>query len=280
MPLNHAAVGQCIAPVSWTATPRAALAFAAVLDANDATLLRDDAADFAALPMQIVTPEWAAALQVRAIAALGLTSVEAMRGVHAGQDTRFLQPIPLDRVLRTEAAVMDIRPVRSGALMTVRFATFDATDLIAETWSHTVYRGVETIGGDGDGQTAVREKAADLAHTAPIVLPRGFAHLYSECAAIWNPIHTERRAAMAAGLPDIIVHGTALWALAGLRLMRTVPGQGLRRLACRFTSPLLAGQNAVLHHGGDGARASFEIRHGEGAVCVSAGVAEFDRSGA
>jgi acyl dehydratase len=38
------------------------------------------------------------------------------------------------------------------------------------------------------------------------------AHTYTECARIWNPIHTDREVAVSAGhsqLPDIILHGTA-----------------------------------------------------------------------
>lgn len=275
MPLHSTAVGQSIAPTSWTATTRAALAYAAALDANDAGLLRDDADNFAVLPTQIVTPEWAAALQLRNVAALGLTPAEAMRGVHAGQDTRFLKPIPRDRALRTEATIVGARGVRSGAMMTVRYATYDADVLVAETLSRSVYRGVETEGADIDAVSPVHESAIDLTHATPLSLPRGFAHLYSECAAIWNPIHTERRVALMAGLPDIIVHGTALWALAGLALMRHARGQRLSRLACRFVHPLVAGEDATLHFGAEGKRASFEIRNDTGVACVSDGIAEF-----
>lgn len=275
MPLRAAAIGHCIAPAFWTATTRAALAYAAALDAGDASLLRDDDPDFAALPMQIATPEWAAALCLRDIAALGLTPSEALRGVHVEQDTRFVRPIPRDRVLHTEATITGVRPVRSGALMTVRYATFDTDTLIAETFSRSVYRGVETEGGSGDARDLDSTERADFTRATPLSLPHGFAHLYSECAAIWNPIHTERRVALAAGLPDIIVHGTALWALAGLALMRSAPRRRLSRLACRFTHPLVAGEGAVLHHGGAGDRASFEIRNDKGVACVSDGIAAF-----
>jgi acyl dehydratase len=71
---------------------------------------------------------------------------------------------------------------------------------------------------------------------------RGFAHVYSECAAIWNPIHTERVVALRAGLPDIILHGTATWALAGLAVaLRRAGGDPLRlrRLTGRFAAPVL-----------------------------------------
>lgn len=275
MPLRVAAIGTRIAPVTWTATTRTALAYAAALDAGDERLLRDDAADFTALPMQIVTPEWAAALALRDADTLGLAPAEAIRGVHAGQDTRFLLPLPRDRALRTEAEIIGVRAVRSGALMTVRYMTYDADTLVAETLSHSVYRGVATDADAIQDQPADNHDRVACTQTAAIRLPRGFAHLYSECAAIWNPIHTERRVALAAGLPDIIVHGTALWALAGLTLMRGAPSRRLTRLACRFASPLIAGEDVALHHGADDHRAAFDMRNAAGVACVTAGIAEF-----
>ena len=47
-----------------------------------------------------------------------------------------------------------------------------------------------------------------------IPIPAGAAHVYTECAHIWNPVHTDRAVALAAGLPDLILHGSALVALA------------------------------------------------------------------
>ena len=230
---------------------------------------------------------WAAALQLRGNAILGLTPAEAMRGVHVGQDTRFLQPIPRDRPLRTHATIVDARPVRTGALMVVRYATYDAEVLIADTLSRSIYRSVAADGRPAEAPASARVRAptptpaptpasmADLTMAVSVALPRGFAHLYSECADIWNPIHTERSVALAAGLPDIIVHGTALWALAGLTLMRHVPARRLSRLACRFAAPLTAGEDAVVRFGAEGHVASFEIHDGQGSACVRDGIAEF-----
>merc|ERR1719409_1514651 len=40
------------------------------------------------------------------------------------------------------------------------------------------------------------------------------ALVYTECSRIWNPIHSDVAAAKAAGLPSIILHGTAILAKA------------------------------------------------------------------
>ena len=81
--------------------------------------------------------------------------------------------------------------------------------------------------------------------------------------------------ALGAGLADIIVHGTALWALGGLALMRHAPGRKLSRLACRFASPLAAGEDGELRFGGDDDAAWFEIHGTQGGACVRDGIAEF-----
>jgi acyl dehydratase len=63
-------------------------------------------------------------------------------------------------------------------------------------------------------------------------------HVYSECARIWNPIHTDIAVARAAGLPGPILHGTATLALAVSRVVaRDLDGRADRvaRVSARFT---------------------------------------------
>ena len=42
-----------------------------------------------------------------------------------------------------------------------------------------------------------------------VEVPYHLGHVYTECARIWNPIHTDLAVARAAGLPGPILHGTA-----------------------------------------------------------------------
>ena len=46
------------------------------------------------------------------------------------------------------------------------------------------------------------------------------AHVYSECARIWNPIHTDLAVAREAGLSAPILHGSATLALAVSQVIR------------------------------------------------------------
>ena len=68
-------------------------------------------------------------------------------------------------------------------------------------------------------------------------VPAGLAHVYSECARIWNPIHTDVAVARAAGLPNIILHGTATLALAVSHVMRhaALDPRDVRRVRSSFT---------------------------------------------
>jgi acyl dehydratase len=64
------------------------------------------------------------------------------------------------------------------------------------------------------------------------------AHVYTECARIYNPIHTDAALAHAAGLPAIILHGTATLALAVSRVVaRDLGGDPsrVRGVGVRFT---------------------------------------------
>jgi acyl dehydratase len=110
-----------------------------------------------------------------------------------------------------------------------------------------------------------------------IAIPREMPHVYTECASIWNPIHTERAVALAAGLPDIILHGTATWALAGremLRLYADADPQRLRRLHGRFRGMVLPGTDITIEHQRDASGAvHFVVRNHRGEPAIDQGVA-------
>ena len=150
------------------------------------------------------------------------------------------------------------------------------------TWTGSVYRDVALIGdptqieapppGEPDWTPGPKAEAV----TIPI--PREMPHVYSECANIWNPIHTERRQALAAGLPDIILHGTTTWALAGLTLLRRYGfSKSLNRLTGRFSGIVIPGDPITICHEAIGAgRVRFEVRTAFGNLAISQGRAELN----
>jgi len=116
--------------------------------------------------------------------------------------------------------------------------------VVTTTEYGSIYRGVSI----DPAPAPVRPKGSDpMANecsetsegwSTSVPLSPGLAHVYTECARIWNPIHTDRAVAIDAGLPDIILHGTATLALAVSQVLRREPAEAarrVRRIACRFT---------------------------------------------
>lgn len=255
MPFNADLAGATWGPIRWDMTPRRALAYRAALAPEDAAGLDDAApAGLFALPMQVVTPEWVLVLMAREHPGQSVTLGEGRRAVHAGQDSVFHRPIRAGDELEVTATLLGARASRAGVVSATRFETRDARtgELLVESLSTTVYRdvaltGAETAEVPSPAYAAPGEEAASVEITTSPALP----HIYSECAEIWNPIHTERQVALAAGLPDIIIHGTALWALAGLEAARLYAGgdtRRLTRLAARFTGQAFPGRPMTLAH--------------------------------
>ena len=284
MPLNASAVGMTVRSEPLAVTARRVLAFAAMFSDVSARELDDAAADgLAACPYLCVTYEWIYTRLIRGSNALGLTADEARRGVHAGQDTMFHSPLRAGTTIRVEAQIEAIRPTRAGALMTTRIRLVDAATGEPRTTSRieSILRGVAVAGEPSaapPSATAGEPPIAGANVRMPIA--RGFAHVYTECADIWNPIHTERRIAVAAGLPDIIVHGTALWALAGREIVAAHGGgdsRRLARLACRFSAMVVPGTTVTLEHtpSADPPRCiGFTMRNEAGAAALTRGIAE------
>lgn len=294
MPLDAHIIGQVTRLEPMTITARRALALAAIFpDAGPEDL--DDAAPggLMAPPWIVATLEWAASTRARG-GSFGLDADEARRAVHAGQDTRFLRPVPIGARVVVESRIEAVSATRAGARLVSRMAILDADDGRPYSVSHStsIFRGVALSGdpvavpsADAPAEDPAVSGAADVigaTEAAPPVemnLTRGFAHIYTECADIWNPIHTERRVALAAGLPDIIVHGSALWALAGHVILRARGGADRRlgRLACRFSAMVPAGTPVRLEHAAAPERPDlvrFTLRNQEGQEALSQGLAE------
>jgi acyl dehydratase len=185
-------------------------------------------------PLFPVAYEWPAALALRASLPPGVD----LRGVHATHDLQLHRlPRAGDR-LSTTAAVVGVAPRRSGAFVLVRFETVDAAgEPVSTTDYGTVYRGVACEGSALPSSPVRPALKATMRWSARVAVPATLAHVYTECARIWNPIHTDRAVARAAGLPDIVLHGTATLGLAVSRLLaREADGEParVRRISARL----------------------------------------------
>ncbi len=286
MAISSAAVGNSTQPHIFEVTPRRTIAYAAGLgDTNPCYF--DDAAmqGIVAHPIFCVALEWPVALDLRQHSRLGGTPDETIRAVHAAQDSTFHRPIrPGDR-LRTTASIIQVRAIRPGAFVLTKFETVDdqTAEPVVTSYSSAIYRGVAVQGENAqiEEPPTLTTASNGINSTSPVPIPiaREAPHVYTECAQIWNPIHTERRIALDAGLPDIILHGTATWALAASELIqRCADGDPTRlhRIAGHFTAMVIPGTTITLHYDtiGNGSSAvAYYVCNAEGAAAISHGLA-------
>ena len=241
-----------------TVTPRLAMAYSAGLLLAEDRFYGVDGGEPPVLPFICTRFEWPVTLGFRNV--LGLAPQDLVRGVHARQDTEIHRPFRVGETVRVLGEIVEAKDTRAGALTVIRYQTRSIThgDVVTTSWSSGIYRGVPL-----PVEPFRTAEAAPIAAPAPggderrtdIHFPVHLTHVYSECADIWNPIHTEEPVARAAGLPRIIVHGTILWALAGVRLadLRLDGDIGrLRRFSGRFQAPVLPDATARLTVFGDG----------------------------
>ena len=137
-----------------------------------------------------------------------------LTGVHATHDLTVHRLVrPGDR-LTTRLAIAGITDIRPGANVTTPLTTVDSSgQLVATTTQDSIYLGVPTDSVDHPDPAPppsfpTTERQGETV-VSTVALAAGAAHTYTECARIWNPIHTDRAVALAAGLPGIILHGTA-----------------------------------------------------------------------
>jgi acyl dehydratase len=289
MPISAAAAGRDAGFLEADASARRLMAYAAGIGATDERYF-DDEHGLVAHPAFCVSLEWPVVSGPGYLAAIG-RSADAPRGaVHVLQDSRFHRLIRAEETLLTRARIAQVRQTSAGVLVTSRVETFvkGASTPAVTTWTSAMFLGDKLEGAPAsieDEPPALR-KDADVTAASPqrlaIETSPGLAHRYSECASIWNPIHTERRAARAIGLPGIILHGTCTWALAGQALIQAVADgdpRRLRRLAGRFKGMVLPGDRLELEFGREaGGDASgswqFAVRTPRGDLAITHGVAE------
>jgi acyl dehydratase len=268
-------VGVTAGPIAHDIDARWLMAYAAGLGETDARYYDTLASDGPmAHPLFSVCYEWPVMLAVRAAA----TSDEiALRSVHATHDLTVHRPVRAGETLRTIARVTGLAHRRAGTLLTVRNETVDALGRLVTTTDYgSVYRsvgfegadtGVKPAGGTFDMPSGALRVSVDV--------PGGLAHVYSECARIWNPIHTDVGVARAAGLPNIILHGTATLALAVSHLMRhaDIDPREVRRVRSSFTGmvPLPSHLTVRVIEATEGKAYLFDVLGEDGAPVLSRG---------
>ena len=215
MPIPAAFLDMTVEPLVHEVTERWTMAYAAALgDASEHYFDTTRPGGIVAHPLFSVCPEWAALVASRAASeTLGMTHAEVLTGVHATHDVMIHRLVrPGDR-LTTRLDIVGLTDISPGAKATTLLRSVDSDGhLVMTTVQDAIYLGIPTDGVDHPDPAPpppVSGERVGSPLTIQLDLAAGAAHIYTECARIWNPIHTDRSVAQAAGLPDVILHGTA-----------------------------------------------------------------------
>ena len=226
--ISTSTVGRYTVAKSWELTPRMISAFAAgVDDPNPAYLDDTRPGGLVGHPGLVFTFQWNSRHILRDTQHPDTTR----RGVHASIDARFARAFAQNDAVTSQGRTIAVRQIVPGVFITQRFMMRDSEGAdIAVVDFGSIIRGARTDGPDASVEPDVAVPAptpqppeAEPVWVAHIEIARTAAHTYTECADIWNPIHTERSVALAAGLPDIILHGSATLTIA----LREVVNRGL-----------------------------------------------------
>ncbi|MCB1748506.1 MAG: MaoC family dehydratase N-terminal domain-containing protein [Gammaproteobacteria bacterium] len=241
MTLDATLVGHTTRAFEHDLDARWAMAYAASLGATDACYLDNrDGRALATHPLFPVCPEWPALVD-----SLAANAVDMRHTVHASHDLHLLAPLVPPARLLTRGTIVGVEQRRPGIFLGWRFETTDANGhLLARTWQGNLFLG-EQLHGPGrwletppPWPTSPWTPARRLA----IAIPANLAHVYTECARIWNPIHTDAAVAAASGIGPPLLHGTASLALAVSGVVTELldgDPRRVRRVGGRFRAPVL-----------------------------------------
>jgi acyl dehydratase len=288
-------VGVEAGPIGHALDPRWLMAYAAALGEADPRYYDTLAAPGPlAHPLFAVCYEWPVArlLRERTIAADLLP-----RGVHATHHLVIHRAPRAGDMLRTTARVVAVERRRAGTLIVSRFETVDAAGQRVTTTDYgSVYRGValseatppssaEVPAAGGDGAAAPARPrppvpsspaGAGAPWTAVVEISANAAWVYTECARIYNPIHTDVAVARGAGLGAPILHGTATLALALSRVVaRDLGGEPTHvgEVRARFTGMVTMPSSVTVRgRPGEGGTVAFDVVSAEGAPILSEGL--------
>ncbi len=140
-------------------------------------------------------------------------------GVHAETDLRIYRPFRWGEAVTTQGQLVARRQIPPGVYSVDRYRfTSSDGELIAELDYNGIIRGATLVGEAGSVAPSHplprQHTAASAVWTTDRFIPVHAGQQYTECAGIYNPIHTEPSAARRGGLPGVILHGSATKAIA------------------------------------------------------------------
>ena len=276
-------IGRYTIAKSFEVTARSITAFAGGVGDFNPVYFEDDRADgLVAHPGMVFSWQWNSRFTPDVEHPLELVR----RGVHAWVDVQFRRHAREGDVITSQGQSVAVKQVRPGVLSAQRFTMRDSQGgVVAIMDTGGITRGAELDGDDAEIASAPPLPQRSGQDSEPVwstsfpIDPQA-PHVYTECADIWNPIHTERRVALAAGLPDIILHGSANIAIALREVInRSLDGDPtrLRRFAGQFRGMVFPGEDVSVsalevRDEGDREIVFYEMRNHRGELAIANGV--------
>ena len=282
MPLDNSAVGQHVGAITATCDARWLMSYAAGVP-DERPDLYDTSGTLAVHPLFPVAPEWELITSVR-LSSPAMTLAEARRGIHVAHDLVIDRSVRQGESIDITALVVGVDRRPAGATQQTLFVATDASGrTVWRTLFTSLFLGVDLVGDPAQldiswpvapATTAANQAAAPIAERSSFVRSID-AHVYSECARIWNPIHTDVVAARAAGLAAPILHGTATLARAVSITtdLADVELSSVERIAARFRAPVdLATTITIRLLASEGSHLAFDVVRDDGLVAVADGL--------
>ena len=233
-------IGQKTVASSFHLTPRLIMAYAASIKDANPRYFDDLNGPLTGHPFLAFAFQWATRFSPQ----VPPNPRAAPYGVHVSTDLRLTRPLCENDLITMQGQVMSTRAIRPGVLQLSRYTMTDGSGtLIGELDQESITRGA-TLEGEPKTQGESPPVPQAPIHSEPlwtqeIEITPDAAQIYTECADIYNPIHTERRAAVEAGLPDVILHGSATQAIACSALVNRCLNGEVRQVR-RFVGALRA----------------------------------------
>jgi acyl dehydratase len=224
-------------------------------------------------PLFPVCYEWPVSQPIRDLPAI---EPHKARLVHAQHDVVIHRMPRPGETLAVTARIVAAVQRSPGAFVVYRFDARSAKgEALTTSYFGAIYRGVEL-----DGPSRTIEELDDPPPSPPgmralgeIRIAATAAHVYTECARIWNPIHTDLAYAKAAGLPGLILHGTATLALSISTVLKEsrIDSGTVKRARCRFAGMVPMPSTLTVHAVRDAGAIAFDTRNERGEVVLTRG---------
>jgi acyl dehydratase len=221
-------------------------------------------------PLFPVCYEWDATRALRE--STGLQALNAQL-VHAQHDLTIFRSVR-EEDLVVSSKVIAAAQRKPGAFVTIRLTANGAGGEPVSTSDYgMLYRGVALEGGSRaiENVEDPPRHSGELKRVGDVQVAATAAQVYTECARIWNPIHTDPDYARAAGLPGIILHGTATLALSITALLKVFGNTPISRVRCRFAGMVLMPSTLTVHASAEGASIAFETRNERNEAVIERG---------